>query len=79
MNRDERQILDAFIDTIWIEKGLSTNTLNSYKTDVEKYLNWISKNALSYKNLTRSNILEYLAYLFGQKKKARQLQEIYPP
>ena len=35
MNRDERQILDAFIDTIWIEKGLSTNTLNSYKTDVE--------------------------------------------
>ena len=68
MNRDERQILDAFIDTIWIEKGLSTNTLNSYKTDVEKYLNWISKNALSYKNLTRSNILEYLAYLFGQKK-----------
>ena len=53
MNRDERQILDAFIDTIWIEKGLSTNTLNSYKTDVEKYLNWISKNALSYKNLTR--------------------------
>ena len=71
MNRDERQILDAFIDTIWIEKGLSTNTLNSYKTDVEKYLKWISKNALSYKNLTRSNILEYLAYLFGQKKEGK--------
>jgi integrase/recombinase XerD len=71
MNRDERQILDAFIDTIWIEKGLSTNTLNSYKTDVEKYLNWISKNALSYKNLTRSNILEYLAFLFGQKKEGK--------
>lgn len=37
MSGDERRILDAFIDTIWIEKGLSQNTLNSYKSDTEKY------------------------------------------
>ena len=35
MNDDKRQIIDAFIDTIWIEKGLSPNTLNSYKSDLE--------------------------------------------
>ena len=36
MNDDERQIIDAFIDTIWIEKGLSPNTLDSYKSDLER-------------------------------------------
>ena len=67
MNSDEGQILDAFIDTIWIEKGLSQNTLNSYKSDTEKYLLWLSNNSLSYKKVSRADILQYLAYLFSQK------------
>ena len=67
MNSEERLVIDAFIDTIWIEKGLSTNTLNSYKSDLEKYFNWIELNSLKYKELSRSDVLEYLAYLFGQK------------
>ena len=49
MNDDKRQIIDAFIDTIWIEKGLSPNTLNSYKSDLEKYLTWIESNSLTFK------------------------------
>jgi len=67
MNSDEGQILDAFIDTIWIEKGLSQNTLISYKSDTEKYLLWLSNNSLSYKKVSRADILQYLAYLFSQK------------
>ena len=67
MSGDEGQILDAFIDTIWIEKGLSQNTLNSYKSDTEKYFLWLSKNSLNYKKVTRTEILEYLSYLFSQK------------
>ena len=61
MNSEERLVIDAFIDTIWIEKGLSTNTLNSYKSDLEKYFNWIESNSLKYKELSRSDVLEYLA------------------
>ena len=73
MNDDKRQIIDAFIDTIWIEKGLSTNTLNSYKSDLEKYFNWIESNSLKYKELSRSDVLEYLAYLFGQKLEGKSV------
>ena len=57
MNSEERLVIDAFIDTIWIEKGLSTNTLNSYKSDLEKYFNWIELNSLKYKELSRSDVL----------------------
>ena len=73
MNSEERLVSDAFIDTIWIEKGLSTNTLNSYKSDLEKYFNWIELNSLKYKELSRSDVLEYLAYLFGQKLEGKSV------
>ena len=54
-------------------KGLSTNTLNSYKSDLEKYFNWIESNSLKYKELSRSDVLEYLAYLFGQKLEGKSV------
>ncbi|MEC9193467.1 MAG: site-specific tyrosine recombinase XerD [Pseudomonadota bacterium] len=73
MNSEERLVIDAFIDTIWIEKGLSTNTLNSYKSDLEKYFNWIELNSLKYKELSRSDVLEYLAYLFSQKLEGKSV------
>ena len=73
MNDDKRQIIDAFIDTIWIEKGLSPNTLNSYKSDLEKYLTWIESNTLTFKNVSRSDVLEYLAHLFGQKLEGKSV------
>ena len=73
MNDDERQIIDAFIDTIWIEKGLSSNTLNSYKSDLEKYFTWIESNSLIYTNVGRSDVLEYLAHLFGQKLEGKSV------
>ena len=73
MKSEERLVIDAFIDTIWIEKGLSTNTLNSYKSDLEKYFNWIELNSLKYKELSRSDVLEYLAYLFGQKLEGKSV------
>ena len=73
MNDDKRQIIDAFIDTIWIEKGLSPNTLNSYKSDLEKYLTWIESNSLTFKNVSRSDVLEYLAHLFGQKLEGKSV------
>lgn len=31
------KLIDAFIDSLWIEKGLSDNTLVSYKTDLTKF------------------------------------------
>jgi integrase/recombinase XerD len=80
MDRKERQNLDAFIDTIWIEKGLSVNTLNSYKSDLEKYFQWLSINSLSFEEVSRSEILLYLSFLFksklGSKSVARKLSSL---
>ena len=67
-------------DSIWIEKGLSVNTLNSYKSDLEKYFQWLSINSLSFKEVSRSEILLYLSFLFksklGSKSVARKLSSL---
>ena len=80
MSDSDRQILDAFIDNIWIEKGLSQNTLDSYRSDLEQFSSWLEKNNLSYTKTSKKEILSYLSFLFqkglGSKTVARKLSSL---
>ena len=80
MSDSDRQILDAFIDNIWIEKGLSQNTLDSYRSDLEQFSSWLDKNNLSYIKTSKKEILSYLSFLFqkglGSKTVARKLSSL---
>ena len=80
MSDSDRQILDAFIDNIWIEKGLSQNTLHSYRSDLEQFSTWLEKNNLSYIKTSKKEILSYLSFLFqkglGSKTVARKLSSL---
>src|ERR671913_34645 len=35
--------VDAFIDALWLEEGLSRNTLAAYRRDLELYEKWLSQ------------------------------------
>jgi len=80
MSDSDRQILDAFIDNIWIEKGLSQNTLDSYRSDLEQFSKWLKKNNLNYIKTSKKEILSYLSFLFqkglGSKTVARKLSSL---
>ena len=80
MSDSDRLILDAFIDNIWIEKGLSQNTLDSYRSDLEQFSSWLEKNNLSYIKTSKKEILFYLSFLFqkglGSKTVARKLSSL---
>lgn len=80
MSDSDRQILDAFIDNIWIEKGLSQNTLDSYRSDLEQFFSWLEKNNHSYIKTSKKEILSYLSFLFqkglGSKTVARKLSSL---
>ena len=80
MSDSDRQILDAFIDNIWIEKGLSQNTLDSYRSDLEQFSSWLEKNNLSYIKTSKKEILSYLSFIFqkglGSKTVARKLSSL---
>ena len=36
------KIIDQFIDHLWLEDGLSKNTLNSYRFDLELFTEWLA-------------------------------------
>ena len=70
------EIIEQFIDVIWIERGLSENTLSAYRTDIKNFVVWLSvlaKNELSDSliNAERSTIINYLSRLEEQKISAR--------
>lgn len=35
--------IDAFIDALWLEEGLSKNTLAAYRRDLELYARWLGE------------------------------------
>jgi len=68
----EQQIIEQFIDALWMEKGLSANTLAAYRNDVAGFALWLQnmrqQNIL---NATEMDVQSYLAYLFEQGIKNR--------
>src|SRR5437868_4134296 len=41
MNPQSQSSMDAFIDALWLEDGLSKNTLEAYRRDLSLYATWL--------------------------------------
>ena len=68
-DKKKNEIIDEFIDHLWLEDGLSKNTLNSYRFDLYNFTNWLNKtDALNLENVTRSDIQHYLSFKFPTSK-----------
>ncbi|MGR3913218.1 MAG: site-specific tyrosine recombinase XerD [Gammaproteobacteria bacterium] len=39
----DRQLIDAFLDELWLQDGLSDNTLAAYRSDVQKFADWLHR------------------------------------
>jgi integrase/recombinase XerD len=56
--------IDTFIDQLWLEDGLSQNTLSSYRNDLKGFAEWCSKRALVLWDVQSHQVQEYLAHRF---------------
>ncbi len=64
-------LIRSFLDSLFIEKGLSKNTIKSYESDLKEFFAWchnIHKKLPS--KLTSSSINIYLGYLFNKNIKS---------
>jgi integrase/recombinase XerD len=41
MNSADQTVIEGFIDRLWMERGLSDNTLNAYRTDLQGLARWL--------------------------------------
>ena len=62
MNEANLTLLDEFTDRLWLEEGLSRNTLESYRRDLAQFAVWLEKNtAKMLLKAERADIERYLA------------------
>lgn len=69
MKEELQQPLDEFVDRLWLEEGLSRNTLESYRRDLAQFAVWLDK--ATGKPLTqaeRVDLERYLAFRFPLAK-----------
>jgi integrase/recombinase XerD len=56
-------LIDRYIDSLWMEKGLSDNTLGSYRRDLSQYNHWLQQHDSSdLLAADRAALLEYLGW-----------------
>jgi len=68
-----QQQLDTFIDHLWLEDGLSKNTLDSYRNDLTAFAIWCEqREKVNLDAVTNAHIQQYLAVKFP-KSKARSI------
>ena len=63
--------VDVFIDRLWSERGLSSNTLDAYRSDMRHIAQWLDQQDLAFHSLSGADIQRYLAHRLGQKISAR--------
>ena len=58
--QNSQEVIDRFIDALWIEDGLSANTLAAYRRDLAIYAQWLAQSAQ--RSLNDSREADLLAY-----------------
>ena len=60
--------IDPFIDALWLEEGLSKNTLNAYRRDLTLFGDWLEKKGTSLQGASEADINGYFAARHSDSK-----------
>ena len=67
----EQTIIERFLDALWMERGLSQNTLSAYKNDLSNLALWLSQNDSHLLAASQQSCQSFLAYRYDQGSKNR--------
>ncbi|MEJ2393249.1 MAG: site-specific tyrosine recombinase XerD [Candidatus Thiodiazotropha sp.] len=69
---EDQSTLERFADALWLERGLSRNTLAAYQSDLRKLADWLRSNrGYGLLQAQRADLLSYLADLTQAGRKPR--------
>jgi integrase/recombinase XerD len=75
MKEANQNLLDEFTDRLWLEEGLSRNTLESYRRDLAQFSVWLEKSGKVLLDAQQADIERYLAVRFPLSK-ARSISRL---
>lgn len=70
---DDAVLIDRFLDALWMERGLSRNTLDAYRNDLQRFATWLqsTNSADSLLQVARDDVLSYLVYRLEKQHSPR--------
>ncbi len=66
----DQEVIDRFADALWMERGLSRNTLSAYQTDLRKLSIWLDRERG--RGLLKAERIDILDYLSSQSVAGRK-------
>ena len=63
--------IESFIDSLWIEKGLSKNSLDSYSRDLNLFLKYLDKSKIVLTDVTRAEVMEFMSFRLSKGLSAK--------
>ncbi|MFB1010276.1 MAG: site-specific tyrosine recombinase XerD [Thiopseudomonas sp.] len=64
------QLIDLFLEQLWLQDGLSDNTRSAYQTDLQQYAGWLAGRGKGLLVGHKTDLLEYLGWRLQQGYKA---------
>lgn len=64
-------LIERYLDSLWLEKGLSRNTLSAYRRDLEAYAGWLQQQNSDLATATDVLLGLYLSHRFALKLSGR--------
>lgn len=57
---EDQSAIDFFLDTVWMENGLSKNTLMAYRSDLSRFAVWLEPRDCTLLKVDKKHLLAYL-------------------
>ena len=78
MSDADEGIIEAFLDALWMERGLSENTLKAYRADLVHFARFASARRLGLLGVERGHVLDYLVSMIDASPRttARRLSAL---
>jgi integrase/recombinase XerD len=60
--KDPKEVIDRFLDAIWMERGLSENTLGAYRADLLALTQRLTDRGINLVAASKSDLLDYISW-----------------
>ncbi len=71
MRREDECLIARYLDQVWMERGLSQNSLESYRRDLSQFAEWLAQQGPSLMAVSGGHVQSYLAWRHQQKLSSR--------
>ena len=71
LSTHDESIIAHYLDAIWMEKGLSQNSLDSYRTDLTLFAQWLHEQNNDLLKVDSSTLQRYLSHRLDKKIQSR--------